>query len=84
MRALSAVAGHLEWAADARFSDLPRRLRHQDALDALVGGWTRTQEAYDAMSSLQRAGVPAGVCQTAEDRCDHDPQLAALEWLTPT
>ena len=31
---------------------------------------------------LQQAGVPAGVCQTAGDRCDHDPQLAALEWLT--
>ena len=34
------------------------------------------------MLALQRAGVPAGVCQTAADRCDHDPQLAALEWLT--
>ena len=34
------------------------------------------------MGKLQQAGVPAGVCQTAEDRCDHDPQLAALEWLT--
>ena len=34
------------------------------------------------MHALQQAGVPAGVCQTAEDRCDHDPQLAALEWLT--
>jgi crotonobetainyl-CoA:carnitine CoA-transferase CaiB-like acyl-CoA transferase len=22
------------------------------------------------------------VCQTAEDRCDRDPQLAALGWLT--
>src|SRR5881397_172033 len=26
--------------------------------------------------------APAGVCQTAEDRCDRDPQLAALSWLT--
>jgi crotonobetainyl-CoA:carnitine CoA-transferase CaiB-like acyl-CoA transferase len=26
--------------------------------------------------------VAAGVCQTAEDRCDADPQLAALGWLT--
>ena len=34
------------------------------------------------MLALQHAGVPAGVCQTAEDRCDHDPQLQALEWLT--
>ena len=26
--------------------------------------------------------MPAGVCQTAGDRCDTDPQLAHLEWLT--
>ena len=37
---------------------------------------------YETMLALQRAGVPAGVCQTAGDRCDHDPQLAALSWLT--
>jgi len=31
------------------------------------------------MLALQKAGVPAGVCQTAGDRCDNDPQLQALE-----
>jgi crotonobetainyl-CoA:carnitine CoA-transferase CaiB-like acyl-CoA transferase len=81
-RALTGVAGHPEWASDGRFGDLAGRLRHQDALDALVGEWTKSREAYQAMGSLQQAGVPAGVCQTAEDRCDHDPQLAALDWLT--
>jgi crotonobetainyl-CoA:carnitine CoA-transferase CaiB-like acyl-CoA transferase len=81
-RALTEVAGHPEWAEDSRFSTLAARLAHQDALDALVGGWTRSLEAYEAMYRLQQAGVPAGVCQTAEDRCDHDPQLAALNWLT--
>jgi crotonobetainyl-CoA:carnitine CoA-transferase CaiB-like acyl-CoA transferase len=81
-RALTAVAGHPEWAQDPRFIDLASRLKHQDALDALVGGWTQSLEAYQAMYSLQHAGVPAGVCQTAGDRCDHDPQLAALHWLT--
>ena len=34
------------------------------------------------MMRLQAAGVPAGVCQNAEDRCDHDPQLRQLKWLT--
>ncbi len=34
------------------------------------------------MERLQAAGVPAGVCQTAEDRVEHDPQLAHLQWLT--
>jgi crotonobetainyl-CoA:carnitine CoA-transferase CaiB-like acyl-CoA transferase len=81
-RALTRVADHPEWASDQRFGDLAARLAHQDALDALVGGWTQSLEAYQTMSSLQQAGVPAGVCQTAEDRCEHDPQLAALKWLT--
>ena len=31
---------------------------------------------------LQRVGVPAGVCQNAEDRVDFDPQLRHLQWLT--
>ena len=34
------------------------------------------------MDALQSAGVPAGVCQDAEDRCERDPQLRHLEWLT--
>jgi crotonobetainyl-CoA:carnitine CoA-transferase CaiB-like acyl-CoA transferase len=34
------------------------------------------------MLRLQAAGMPAGVCQTAQDRCDNDPQLAALGWMT--
>jgi crotonobetainyl-CoA:carnitine CoA-transferase CaiB-like acyl-CoA transferase len=81
-RALTEVAGHPEWAADPRFGSLAGRLAHQDALDALVGGWTQSLDGYETMYRLQQAGVPAGVCQTAEDRCDHDPQLAALNWLT--
>ena len=80
--ALTKVAGHPEWANDARFTNLAARLKHQDALDALVGEWTTSQDASQAMLTLQQAGVPAGVCQTAQDRCDHDPQLAALSWLT--
>ena len=70
------------WRADPRFASLEARLANQDALDALVTEWTRNVDAYDCMERLQAAGVPAGVCQTAEDRCDRDPQLRALEWLT--
>ena len=81
-RALAQVAGHSEWTSDARFTDLAARLKNQDALDTLVASWTKSQDAYQAMTALQRAGVPAGVCQTAGDRCDRDPQLAALKWLT--
>ncbi|MGD9806569.1 MAG: CaiB/BaiF CoA transferase family protein [Hyphomicrobiaceae bacterium] len=80
--ALAEVARRPDWVSDPRFATLAARLQHQDALDALVGEWTRTGDARELMLSLQRAGVPAGVCQTTEDRCDHDPQLAHLQWLT--
>jgi crotonobetainyl-CoA:carnitine CoA-transferase CaiB-like acyl-CoA transferase len=76
------VAGHPEWASDPRFATLEQRLVHQDELDQLVGAWTETQDRYEVMHDLQGHGVAAGVCQTAEDRVDADPQLAALNWLT--
>jgi crotonobetainyl-CoA:carnitine CoA-transferase CaiB-like acyl-CoA transferase len=76
------VAAHPEWATDSRFATLAARLAHQDALDAQVRDWTKSRDAYQTMLDLQQAGVPAGVCQTAGDRCDRDPQLKSLEWLT--
>ena len=81
-RSLCEVAGHAEWARDDRFAALEGRLANQDALDAMVGAWTKTADAGQLMRALQKAGVAAGVCQTTEDRCDHDPQLKHLEWLT--
>ncbi|HET6240180.1 MAG TPA: CoA transferase [Acetobacteraceae bacterium] len=81
-RALSDVAGRREWLHDPRFATLADRLAHQDALDARVGAWTVSHDRYELMMRLQRAGVPAGVCQNAEDRCDNDPQLHHLKWLT--
>ncbi|PZW48071.1 crotonobetainyl-CoA:carnitine CoA-transferase CaiB-like acyl-CoA transferase [Humitalea rosea] len=80
--ALCRIAGTPAWAADPRFATLAARLAHQDALEAALTSWTTGQEAHTLMAALQVAGVPAGVCQNAEDRCDHDPQLAALDWMT--
>ena len=53
-----------------------------DEVDALITRWTLGQDAYTAMYELQAVGVPAGVCQDAHDRCDTDPQLRHLHWLT--
>jgi crotonobetainyl-CoA:carnitine CoA-transferase CaiB-like acyl-CoA transferase len=80
-----------EWAAlasligehwTAGYDTLASRLARQDALDRRIGAWTREQDAYRLMELLQSRGIPAGVCQTAGDRCDRDPQLAHLNWLT--
>jgi crotonobetainyl-CoA:carnitine CoA-transferase CaiB-like acyl-CoA transferase len=68
-------------AADERFATLARRLEHQDALDAVITAATQDRDGYELMAELQGRGVPAGVCQTAEDRYEHDPQLAHLGWL---
>ena len=79
---LARVAGHTEWLDDKRFATLADRMAHQDALEATIGAWTATRSAEDVMMALQNANVPAGVCQNAEDRCDNDPQLRHLKWLT--
>ncbi len=70
----------LRW--DLRFSTLALRLQNQDALDEAIAAWAAKQDASACMLRLQQAGVPAGVCQTAADRYDTDPQLKELEWLT--
>lgn len=81
-QALAKVLGHPEWALQERFSTLAQRLKHQGELEALIQTCFSDLDARSLMFRLQAVGVPAGVCQTAEDRCEHDPQLAELQWLT--
>ncbi len=81
-QALVRLMGDPEWARDPRFATLEARYKNQDALDEQFSGWTRTLDGYELMDSLQGAGIPAGVCQTIQERFDRDPQLAHLGWLT--
>ena len=80
-RSLVDVMGKPAWARESRFATLDDRLANQDELDALVEAWTRERDRYEMMHTLQTAGVPAGVCQTAQDRVERDPQLELREWL---
>ncbi len=73
-RAFCRVIGQAEFVSDARFSDLPSRLKNRAALDEIVAQWTRGQSAEEVMTKLQCAGVPAGVVQTGADLLK-DPQL---------
>jgi crotonobetainyl-CoA:carnitine CoA-transferase CaiB-like acyl-CoA transferase len=79
--AVTRVLGAQHWASDPRLATLALRLANQDHLDRLMNGATASWDAFELMDALQRAGVPAGVCQTAQDRCERDPQLRHLEWL---
>jgi crotonobetainyl-CoA:carnitine CoA-transferase CaiB-like acyl-CoA transferase len=80
-QSLVRVLGDPDWAAAPIFGSLGSRLAHQVELDQHVEGATRARDGWELMQRLQAAGVPAGVCQTAEDRYEGDPQLRYLEWL---
>jgi crotonobetainyl-CoA:carnitine CoA-transferase CaiB-like acyl-CoA transferase len=80
--ALARVLGTQHWTSDPRLLTLNDRLANQDYLDRLVNSATAGREPFALMEELQAAGVPAGVCQTAQDRYERDPQLAHLQWLT--
>jgi crotonobetainyl-CoA:carnitine CoA-transferase CaiB-like acyl-CoA transferase len=81
--ALVRQMGSPAWAQQDRFVTLSARVQHQDELDTLVTAWTKDQEPFVLQERLQKAGVPAGVCQTAQDRIERDPQLHHLQWLIP-
>ena len=76
-QAAARTLGHAEWNEAPRFATLEARLANQDALDALVNEATASRDRYALMEALQAVGVPAGVCQNAEDRYEADPQLKA-------
>ena len=82
-QALVREMGHPEWPQRPQFVSLSERMKNQDELDRLVADWTKDQEPFVLQARLQAAGVPAGVCQTAQDRIERDPQLKHLDWLIP-
>jgi crotonobetainyl-CoA:carnitine CoA-transferase CaiB-like acyl-CoA transferase len=81
-RALTVVAEHPEWLSDQKIATLDARRANENYLESILARWVSDQDASTLMAALQAAGVPAGLCQTAQDRCDFDPQLAHLDWLT--
>lgn len=75
------VLGDQSLSRDPKFATLGSRVRNQDALDGEISELTTPWEPVNLMVALQAAGVPAGVCQDAEDRYEMDPQLRHLRWL---
>jgi benzylsuccinate CoA-transferase BbsF subunit len=75
-RALAGVLGKPEWTTDRRWAESGERHADRARLDAAMGEATRGWDAHELMGVLQRAQVPAGVVQNAEDVVARDPQLA--------
>ena len=77
--ALCALMKQPQLALDPKFATVDARVKNQDELDAIIGGWTRARRRYDIMRQCQNAGIIAAVVQSAEDRVEYDPQLQHRE-----
>jgi crotonobetainyl-CoA:carnitine CoA-transferase CaiB-like acyl-CoA transferase len=55
-----AVAGHPEWAADARFATNQNRVRHRDTLVPLLESVLKTRSKAQWLGALETAKVPCG------------------------
>ena len=69
-----------ELALDPRFDSLNARLQNQDALDEIIGVWTKQFTPYQVMWMLQGVGVPAGVAQSGE-QLYHDMNLRSRNFI---
>ena len=58
-RALCGVIGDERLRRDERFADEASRWQNRDALDEIIGAWTRERMPLDIMQVLQAAGVPS-------------------------
>jgi len=56
---LCRTMGRPELMEDKRFARIEDRYENQDALDQLIGEWTRDKDGYNLAARLQEAGVPA-------------------------
>jgi len=68
------VIGRDDLLDDPRFCSPEERMRHEDAVNALVEGWTRERTKREVMETLGRAGVPAGAVFDTKELSD-DPHL---------
>ena len=62
--------------AEPAFATLGARKQNEDALDAVLSGWTRSQDKHVLAERLRAAGVPAGAVQDGRDVFT-DPELIA-------
>ncbi len=75
-RGLCSAIDRPDLATDPRFATLDGRKAHEQELNQLIAVWTCTREKHEAMNTLQRQGVPAGVVQSNIEVLQ-DPQLRA-------
>ena len=77
---LCEAMGNPDWTKEERFCTLSKRKECADELDKFLEQWTLQYTPEEVVNLLQKAGVPAGVVQNAQDLAK-DPQLLAREFF---
>jgi benzylsuccinate CoA-transferase BbsF subunit len=67
-------------AGNSGYAVAAGRLAGVDEIEQSVVAWTEQHSALDVMTTLQRAGVPAGVVENARVLMDEDAQLRARKY----
>jgi formyl-CoA transferase len=79
------VAGHAEWALDARFTSNTARVTHRVALVDLMQAATRTRSTAEWIAALQDKAVPCGPINTLDQAfADAQVQHRGLKVTQPT
>ena len=81
-RSLLTAMQRQDLADDPRFASLGDRVAHIDAVDALVGDWTRTQSKEALFAHLLAHRVPCAPVRSL-DEVVHDPHMherGSLQW----
>ena len=74
--------GRAELAKDERFGARDMRVQHYRELDALIGQWTSTETAADAIAKLNSVGIPAAEVRDPKSAV-HDPRVVARNETVP-
>jgi formyl-CoA transferase len=76
----SEIAGHPEWAQDARFATGANRVRHREVLVRSIQDVTRTRSTADWIAALEHRAVPCGPINTvAQAFADAQVQARGLQ-----
>ena len=71
-KALAAAMGRPELGDDPRFRRHEDRKAHEDELDRLISGWTRSCDARSLANELQQLGIAAAKSQSSVDLVSDD------------
>jgi formyl-CoA transferase len=61
---------------DSRFSTHEARKTNEDALEAIIGAWTASQDRWELAAAVQAAGVAAAPVEDLRDMLEGDTVMA--------